>query len=337
MPILFPSDPHGYLREINNQSQDEELFSRVQREFKSLDPDECGFLLEDKLPILLTRLSVPFASNPTDVNRFSSSIQLDGGLILWSTFWENISKILTGTSLNSLLESDQPVVTSPPSGASPAIPSSSSNNSIPQRRRSDSEIARELQASFDSNPFYDEQQFQFPAAVVTSVPQGRARSDSELARQMEEEWNRADDSNPPPPSSTPAVPPLSIEEEESLSVLPSSRVKRHRSDSIATKDDENFVCYHYNGLEIHSNAAQPSSRRQNLTRFKLYRRFGPPPLCPHLFCRSRDTAVGQSIGLSTTGGIFSDIGSGNQLEEVLRTRWTGCRVDYLGNPSPAID
>jgi hypothetical protein len=246
----------------------------VQREFKSLDPDECGFLLEDKLPILLTRLSVPFASNSEDVKRFSSSIQLDGGLILWSTFWENISKVLTGTSLNSLLESNQPVVTSSPNATTPAaVPSSIP----PQRRRSDSEIARELQANFDSNPFYDEQQYQFPAAVVTHTPappvsQGRVRSDSEIAREMEEEWNRADDSNPPPPSATPGVMSLSIEEEESLAVLPSGGTKRHRSDSIATKEDENFVCYHYNGLDLHSNAAQSSSRRQNLTRFKLYRR-----------------------------------------------------------------
>jgi hypothetical protein len=319
----------------------------VQREFKSLDPQECGFLLEDKLPLLLTRLSVPFASDPADVRRFSASIQIDGGIILWSTFWENISKILTGTSLDSLLlETSQAVVISPPATTTTAGFSSSSSGSIPQphRRRSDSEIARELQANFDRNPYYDEQQFPFPAPGPTAVSasstghaqQGRARSDSEIARQMEEEWNRAEDSNPPPYSA-----------EESVEVLPPAGTKRHRSDSIATKDDENFICYHYNGLDLRSSKSTADTDtgfgrgRQNLTKFRLYRRYRPllSSSCLTYCCllRSKDTAIGQSIGLSTGGGVFADTGQGNQLEEVLRTRWTGCRVDYLGNPSPTID
>jgi hypothetical protein len=255
------------LRDLNSQSDDEELFSRVQREFKAFDSNECGFLLEDKLPALLTRLSVPFASNTGEVHRFSDFIQLDGGIILWSTFWENISKILTGTSLDSLLDqtSNQAVVVTP-----------SASNNLPvqatQRRRSDSEIARELQANYDRNPFYEDH---LPAVATartpirTTIVPNRPRSDSEIARQMQDEWNQDDETNPMPSSSV--LQPV----EESVAVLPTGGTKRHRSDSIATKDDENFVCYHYNGFDIRASAnptSEASTKTQNLTRFKLYRR-----------------------------------------------------------------
>lgn len=53
--------------------------------------------------------------------------------------------------------------------------------------------------------------------------------------------------------------------------------------------------------------------------------------------RSKDASIGQSIGLTTAGTVFGDTTNDNLLEEVLRTRWNGCRVDYLGNPPPVID
>jgi hypothetical protein len=78
---------------------------------------------------------------------------------LWSSFWEKVSLLLTGTTLDSLLA---------PSSA----PSETS------RPRSDSDVARELQAGFD-NPT--------PREAVPA--QTRPRSDSDIARQMQEEWN----------------------------------------------------------------------------------------------------------------------------------------------------
>jgi hypothetical protein len=52
--------------------------------------------------------------------------------------------------------------------------------------------------------------------------------------------------------------------------------------------------------------------------------------------RSRDTAIGQAIGFST-GVFYAETTKSQQLEQVLRTRWTGCRVDFLGSSPPAID
>ena len=37
-------------RRVNEESDDEALLTRVQRAFKSIDTDECGFIMEDRLP-----------------------------------------------------------------------------------------------------------------------------------------------------------------------------------------------------------------------------------------------------------------------------------------------
>ena len=89
----------------------------------------------------------------------------------------------------------------------------------------------------------------------------------------------------------------------------------HRNDSIAD-DSESFPIYHFNGLEAHGRSAR-------LSKFLLYK-------------RSSNNAVGQSIALSGGGGGESQFAN-SHLEEILRTRWPGCRVDYLGQNAPCID
>ena len=80
------------------------------------------------------------------------------GVVLWATFWEKVSLLLTGTSLDELVEA--PMVNA--------------------RGRSDSEVARELQDQFDN------------ASAGGSPPSTRNRSDSDLARQLQAEWNSPD-------------------------------------------------------------------------------------------------------------------------------------------------
>ena len=55
----------------------------------------------------------------------------------------------------------------------------SPKNSNHSRHRSDSDVAREIQAGFNS----------LAEATPNSASPGRPRSDSEIARQMQEEWN----------------------------------------------------------------------------------------------------------------------------------------------------
>ncbi|CAE7694867.1 mindy3, partial [Symbiodinium microadriaticum] len=97
--VLFSMD-----RRVNEESSEEQLLARVQRVFKAVDSDGCGFVMDTQLAGILEQLEVPFASDPTDVLRFSSLVQLEGGIVLWSTFWEKVSLLLTGTSLDELVE-----------------------------------------------------------------------------------------------------------------------------------------------------------------------------------------------------------------------------------------
>ena len=55
-----------------------------------------------------------------------------------------------------------------------------------------------------------------------------------------------------------------------------------------------------------------------------------------LIPRSSVNAVGQSIALSGGGG-GTGIFANSHIEEILRTRWPGCRLDWLGNNPPSID
>lgn len=42
-----------WCRHVNEESDDEALLTTVQRAFKSIDTDECGFIMEDRLPEVL--------------------------------------------------------------------------------------------------------------------------------------------------------------------------------------------------------------------------------------------------------------------------------------------
>jgi len=261
--VLFSTDSR-----VNEESDEEALLTRVQRAFKSVDTDECGFVMEAGLEQILGILGVDFASNKTSTKRLSKHLELEGGIILWSTFWETISKLLTGTSLDDILS--------------------------PKKIRSDSDIAREL--------YDDERSISSGDATMTTRP----RSDSEFARQLQDEWNSEESRNDAISTNSP--------------ISPIKKITRHRSDSVAGKDAEKFVLYHYNGFSGASGSILPPKM---LTRLTLYR-------------RSQENNIGQSIAFSSGGAVFSGSANVSPIEEVLRTRWPGCRLEWLGN-EPRLD
>ena len=50
-------------RRINEESAEEALLTTVQRVFKSVDTDECGFIMEERLPEVLEMLGIPEAAD----------------------------------------------------------------------------------------------------------------------------------------------------------------------------------------------------------------------------------------------------------------------------------
>jgi hypothetical protein len=193
-----------------------------------------------------------------------------------------------------------------------------------QRQRSDSEIARELQAEFDSsgatataaasssliiprtttpnlkmestpqtldfsNLFqqYNSNSVGRPPAMnvvepaaATAAASSRVRSDSDLARELQAQWDQED--NEPPPlidvsSDKPFQQPNLHLSQNQFSPLRSNspvvpeykspdRSHLHRNDSIADESAEGFEIFHFNALESHGKIAK-------LSKFILFPRF----------------------------------------------------------------
>jgi hypothetical protein len=115
----------------------------------------------------------------------------------------------------------------------------------------------------------------------------------------------------------------------------SSGARLHRADSIAAADDdENRIeLFHYNGLTRSSNngngntsgAGSGSGRAARLVRFSVVK-------------RSDEELVGAAVSLNTSGGLGGALmGSDHAVEDVLRTRWQGARIDWEGQTPPSID
>lgn len=131
-------------------------------------------------------------------------------------------------------------------------------------------------------------------------------SDEEYARRLQAEWNG---------ESIPAPSPS-----------PSPQVQSSTGPSISskTKFGTTFQLYHYNGL-----------RGGNMKSFRVTR-------------LSSEEAIGASVSLGSSqshGGSGGGSSSGGRssvlletgLEDVLRTKWPSCKIDWLNGVPPSID
>lgn len=269
---------------------------------------------------------VSFAEDDTSVARLRGHLQVDGGIIIWSTFWENISRLMSGTSLDDLFDAK-------------IDPSCQNLQTTEGRIRSDSDIARELESKINgssSNYGHTEQ-----AAVKTSQPisassvasldfssllgsldsvdnckeSSRNRSDSDIAKELQRQFDED--------AEIPELVSVDNEDSEMANAIAKSMENfqqqkndddaLHHCDSVADDSAEGLQLFHFNGLEAHGRPAR-------LSKFLLFK-------------RSSDNAVGQSIAFSGGESCFAN----SHLEEVLRTRWPGCRVDWLGQSVPSLD
>lgn len=349
--VMFCAD-----KKVNDESRSERFISLLQRSFKSAEADECGYITADKLQQVLEmvvgssdcgedRAGIQslqaVLADPVELARLRGHLQVDGQIIIWGGFWAAISRLLSGDcSLDSLIaESSSALIdlTTPPRLQPLTNPTSSSttkkrhpsptpfywpshSNSEQEatptvRFRSDSELARELQSQLNS-----EEEALFPSSWQQpfAVASARVRSDSELARELQSQWDSELDgsmevsNNSPPPliSATETASDLEVDAIAARKLL-------HRSDSLADEDADSFTMFHYNGLET-------ATRSAKLTEFRV-------------LLRSADDAVGQTIAFAGGEGGGSIGGGICPIEEVLHTRWPGCRVDWLGQGLPSID
>jgi hypothetical protein len=124
---------------INTLSVSETLLINIQKAFKKVDKDNCGFISSNDMITVLHDLNIKI-NDDYDISRLRQFLSFDSDIILWSTFWEHVSKLSSGAALESVLSS-----TSTLAQNDSVIDLWTDNN----RERSDSEIARQLQAEFD--------------------------------------------------------------------------------------------------------------------------------------------------------------------------------------------
>lgn len=105
----------------------------------------------------------------------------------------------------------------------------------------------------------------------------------------------------------------------------SSSLSSHKDSSVNLefeKHGDSFYLCHYNGL-----------RGGTLTPFRITR-LSPEEAVGASIALSRNTASHNSGGLPSGGAAG---GSGGDLEDVVRTKWPSCMVNWLGKSPPYID
>lgn len=126
--ILFGLD-----ESICNASESQTLFERVRRTFQEFDAMESGFVEVTKLPNIVEKLHIQetIRKDLVAMSRLQNRLELAGsGIIVWDEFWKVISILLHTGDFNKALDA--------------------TCSSSEPRNRSDSQLARELQAQFDA-------------------------------------------------------------------------------------------------------------------------------------------------------------------------------------------
>ncbi|OWZ24054.1 hypothetical protein PHMEG_000990 [Phytophthora megakarya] len=205
---------------VSDESASVQLFQRVQRVFKKFDPMETGFMEMARL-----------------------EISSGAGIVLWDEYWKVISVLLHTNDFELALSGGYDV----------------DKAEVRPLQRSDSDLARELQAQFDAEE---------RGGPATPAPQA---------------------THQPPPDAKPS-PLLS------------------------------FDWFYYNGLG--SNSDISTGRRPQLSKCRVT-------------LENSSEFIGKSVPIENTGASG---GHGSPpLEEIMKTKWPSAQIDWLGSPVPSID
>ncbi|ETK83377.1 hypothetical protein F441_11671 [Phytophthora nicotianae CJ01A1] len=234
---------------VCEESASAQLFQQIQRVFKTFDPMETGFMEMASLADSLKQLGVTpeILSNEYMMARLLARLEISSGagIVLWDEYWKVISVLLHTNDFELALSGDYD-----PNGTT---------ESRPPLQRSDSDLARELQAQFDAEE-------RGGSAVQAPV-------------------------NAPPPDKPKQDPLLS------------------------------FDWFYYNGLGSNSNSTN-GQRRPQLTKCRVT-------------LEESAEFIGRSVPIDNSG---TSGGHGSPpLEEIMKTKWPSARIDWLGSPVPSTD
>ena len=272
------------------------------------------------------------------------ALQVSGaGIILWNDFWKATSRIVTGSSLQSIMSGDDDAMqvdSTSNDGPPPLLLTQSGEDSKPAAAatataQSDEELARKLAEEWGSNPE--------PAS------QSSAKSDEDLARELQAQWNagsgnsggmdvvdlRSVSSRPPTPVPTDADLAAKMRAEATAA---GSQPQSNRQQLDFEKHGDSFPLYHYNVSAFRPCLCkQPCFPVLSIRSFRSLKGLYGGTLTPFRLTRlSPAEAVGASIALSKGGSGHG--GGGGDLEDVVRTKWPSSMINWLGlAQAPSID
>lgn len=289
-----------------SESTSDVILETCRRAFQSVAATEDGgFIATEQLGSVLEALEWKKCKDEAAVSVLRATLEVPGaGIILWDDFWKATSRLLTGASLESVISS-----------SSDEVATYSANNNI--------NSALETAASTPVT-----------SATATSTLEPPMETDEEMARRLASEWESIDVQADTDSDRAVSGSPVNVEKDLYTTTIATTAGNNSRAvpmdlvDGDDTKDSKpatksttssidfesygtTFPLYHYNGL-----------RGGVLTEFRVTR-------------LSPEEAVGVSIALSQSGGGVG--GNGGDLEDVVRTKWPSCAVNWMGKASPYID
>ena len=296
------------------ESQSDLLLERCRRAFKKAeDGGESGFILVDKFSLVVDELDLrQKLGGDHGIQTLQAFLEVSGaGIILWEDAWKSLSRLLTGSSLESIIDTSDVVFAGTANLQETTAVASATKTPT---ALSDEELARKLAEEWGTANLGDQ------TLTGTSHTNSFAvDSDEALARSLESEWDQ--EAFPPVDDAfakfveevDKTVIQLTDDQETMEGAAASKRPPTPPTDNYRPSDFEqygsSFQLYHYNGL-----------RGGALTPFTVTR-------------LNASEAVGSSIGLSNgTSHHGSD-----DLEAVVRTKWPSCTFDWQGKTAPYID
>jgi ubiquitin carboxyl-terminal hydrolase MINDY-3/4 len=307
------------------ESESDLLLEKCRRAFKAVEGgEENGFISSKHLGTVLMSLGLSLGGEHHYSTLAASLEVADSGIILWDDFWKATSRLMTGATIETVLNGEEDGKVD-----SPIILDGPDTKLRIAKIESDEEMAKRLASEWGS-PNMDP----MPVAAAAAVPTMAAApmeveqpilSDEDLARKLQAEWDAELSGMSSGGASLAAVngsqtsPQWSNFPDANSSIAtPETTPMNNFDDTDNTKAPINklefetygdsFQLFHYNGL-----------RGGTLTPFHVTR------LTP-------EEAVGSSIALKT-----GNSGSSGDLEDVVRTKWPSCAVNWLGRNPPYID
>mmetsp|Transcript_5830 Transcript_5830/g.11024 ORF Transcript_5830/g.11024 Transcript_5830/m.11024 type:complete len:626 (+) Transcript_5830:114-1991(+) len=272
------------------ECESEILLEKCRRAFKSIEnAEENGFIPVDKLNDTLKVLNLDVGDA---VNTLAAALEMSGaGIVLWSDFWRATSRLLTGASLESVLNTND--IQKSSNNATPLMLTQfgeSNNNTM----ESDEAMARRLAAEWGMDQF--------------------GKSDEELARELQAQF----ESNHSASCSNDEVQIVESQKPTSIAVNEDNHQTTLAETNDTAKDMEivsssAFKMYHYNCL-----------RGGELSTFNVTK-------------LTMEEAVGMSVPLVPTNfDVKNSSHCINDLESVVRTKYTSCRFDWGERKPPSL-